>query len=203
MTKQRGKMSVEKTKRPPNFESDVERYGTWGEALFRDTYTKSFNKKGYRLYDVTKDPHFQFRDIDFIVAKSSFQPDYYGGFDNGMNDEIMASPDFEKVEVKVDTCTIDTGNAPYEMVSHSQLGWCLRTKCDKVFFIIAKEEGENLTPLKGLWLDMNKWHDFIADKDTIKRPNYISSEDGIFDLLCKVDDLRSYGVVIGEKTFRG
>ena len=105
------------------------------------------------------------------------------------------------MEVKVDTRTIDTGNIPYEMVSHSQLGWCLVTKCDKVFFIIAKEEGENLTPLKGLWLDMNKWREFIADKSTKKRPNFIRSENGIFDLLCKVDDLQAYGVIIGEKSF--
>ena len=204
-------MSVDKTNRPPDFKSDIDKYGTWGETLFRDAYAKTFRKKGYGLYNVTKDPYFQVRDIDFVVAKRSLYPEDYDGLDNDkmfpdyldedMNDEIMSSPDFEKVEVKVDTRTIDTGNIPYEMVSHSQLGWCLVTKCDKVFFIIAKEEGENLTPLKGLWLDMNKWREFIADKSTKKRPNFIRSENGIFDLLCKVDDLQAYGVIIGEKLF--
>lgn len=204
-------MSVDKTNRPPDFKSDIDRYGTWGETLFSETYAKTFSKRGYGLYNVTKDPFFQVRDIDFVVAKSPLYEEDYDGLDNdkqfpdewddSMNEVVMISSDFEKVEVKVDTRTIDTGNIPYEMVSHSQLGWCLATKCDKVFFIIAREEGENLTPLKGLWLDMEKWRDFIADKKTKKKCNFIRSENGIFDLLCKVDDLQKYGVIIGEKIF--
>lgn len=203
-------MSVDKTNRPPDFKSDIDRYGTWGETLFSETYAKTFSKRGYGLYNVTKDPFFQVRDIDFVVAKSPLYEEDYDGLDNdkqfpdewddSMNEVVMISSDFEKVEVKVDTRTIDTGNIPYEMVSHSQLGWCLATKCDKVFFIIAREEG-NLTPLKGLWLDMEKWRDFIADKNTKKKCNFIRSENGIFDLLCKVDDLQKYGVIIGEKIF--
>lgn len=204
-------MSVDKTNRPPDFKSDIDRYGTWGEALFSETYAKTFSKRGYGLYNVTKDPFFQVRDIDFVVAKSPLYEEDYDGLDNdkqfpdewddSINEVVMTSPDFEKVEVKVDTRTIDTGNIPYEMVSHSQLGWCLATKCDKVFFIIAREEGENLTPVRGLWLDMEKWRDFIADKTTKKKCNFIRSENGIFDLLCKVDDLQKYGVIIGEKIF--
>lgn len=194
-------MSVEKTNRPPDFRSDIDRYGTWGEALFSDTYAKTFSKRGYGLYNVTKDPYFQARDIDFVVAKCPLYAEDYDELDDSMNEVIMTSPDFEKVEVKVDTRTVDTGNIPYEMCSHAQKGWCLVTKCDKVFFIVVREEGEKLIPLKGLWLDMNKWHEFIADKSTKKRPNFIRSENGIFDLLCKVDDLKEYGVVIGEKSF--
>ena len=150
-------------------------------------------------------------DIDFVIAKKPWFGIDYDGLDNDklypdefpeeLKDECLKNPDFENIEVKVDTRTIDTGNIPFEMVSHSQLGWCLVTRCDKVFFIIAREEGENLTPLKGLWLDMEKWRDFIADRETKKKCNFIRSENGIFDLLCKVDDLREYGVIIGEKSF--
>lgn len=204
-------MSVDKTNRSPDFKSDIDRYGTWGETLFTDTYLKSFEEKKYGVYNVTKDPVFQSVDIDFVIDKKPWFGMDYDGLDNDklypdefpeeLKDECFKNPDFENIEVKVDTRTIDTGNIPFEMVSHSQLGWCLVTKCDKVFFIIAKEEGENLTPLKGLWLDMDKWKDFIEDRTTKKRCNYIRSENGIFDLLCKVDDLQAYGVIIGEKSF--
>jgi len=204
-------MSVDKTARKPNFKVDIDTYGTWGESLFAEAYTKQFEEKKYGVYNVSKDPVFQSVDIDFIIAKRPLYPDGYEGLDGDklypdefpdeLKDVCLRSPDFEKVEVKVDTRTVDTGNIPYEMCSHAQKGWCLVTKCDKVFFIVVREEGEKLTPLKGLWLDMNKWHEFIADKSTQKRPNYIRSENGIFDLLCKVDDLKEYGVIIGEKSF--
>lgn len=192
-------MSVDKTNRPPDFRSDIDRYGTWGEALFESHYRPQFEKKNYVLFNVTKNQKYQVNDIDFIVAKYLAEdpetPDHQSNLILGDVDN------YERIEVKVDTRTIDTGNIPYEMVSHSQLGWCMVTKCDKVFFIIAKENGEELTPIKGLWLDMKKWREFIADKTTKKKCNYIRSENGIFDLLCKVEDLQTYGVVIGEKTF--
>ena len=204
-------MSVDKTARKPNFKADVETYGAWGESLFIDTYSASFKEKGYGIYNVTKDPDFQKKDIDFIIAKKPLYGEDYDGLDNGslypdefpkdLKDICLKHPDFEKVEVKVDTRTIDTGNIPYEMASHAQKGWCLATMCDKVFFIIARENEKGLTPVRGLWLDMAKWHEFIADNSTEKRSNFIRSEKGIFDLLCKVDDLKEYGVIIGEKSF--
>ena len=33
-------MSVDKTNRPPDFKSDIDKYGTWGESLFINTYLK-------------------------------------------------------------------------------------------------------------------------------------------------------------------
>ena len=202
---------VERTARKPDFKSDIDKYGTWGESLFLNTYLESFTKKNYGVYNVSKDPFFQERDIDFVIAKKSLYGEDYDGLDNDKQfpDEFpedikelcIDSPDFEKVEVKVDTRTIDTGNIPYEMISHSQVGWCIVTKCDKVFFIIAREDVNGLTPIRGLWLDMTKWRAFIDDKTTRKRSNFIKSENGIADLLCKVDDLRSYGVIISEKSF--
>lgn len=204
-------MSVDKTNRPPDFKNDVERYGTWGEDLFAKTYSGIFEKRNYGLYNVSKDPFFQVRDIDFVIAKKSLYPENYDGLDNNkmfpeeIPDELkemcLTSDFFEKIEVKVDTRTIDTGNVPYEMISHSQLGWCLVTKCDKVFFIVARENEGNLEPIQGLWLDMNKWREFIADKSQKKRCNFIRSENGIADLLCKLEDLREYGVVLSERNF--
>ena len=195
-------MSVEKTNRPPDFNSDVEKYGTWGENLFIETYRPKFEKKGYTAFNVTKNPEYQVIDIDYVIAKHGKREEKSQLEEIPYNiNDVLSLNDFEKVEVKVDTRTIDTGNVPYEMVSHSQLGWCLRTKCDKVFFIIVREENDTVTPVKALWLDMRKWHEFVADKATKKRCNFIRSENGIFDLLCKADDLKAYGVVVGEETF--
>lgn len=203
-------MSVDKTARKPNFKADIDTYGTWGESLFISSYSGSFKEKKYGVYNVSKDPFFQVRDVDFVIAKKPLYENYDGldndkefpdEFPDDMKDAAIEHPDFEKIEVKVDTRTIDTGNIPYEVISHAQLGWCLVTKCDKVFFIIARENEEGLTPIKGLWLDMNKWREFIADRTTRKISNLIRSEQGIADLLCKVKDLEEYGVVIGEKSF--
>ena len=138
-------MSVDKTNRPPDFNSDVEKYGTWGENLFIETYRPKFENKGYTAFNVTKNPEYQIIDIDYVIAKHGKREEKSQLEEIPYNiNDVLSLNDFEKVEVKVDTRTIDTGNVPYEMVSHSQLGWCLRTKCDKVFFIIAKEEGDNL-----------------------------------------------------------
>ena len=195
-------MSVDKTNRPPDFSSDVEKYGTWGEELFYNTHSEKFEKKGYVAFNVTKNPEYQAVDIDYVIAKNdAYKPkSQFDDVPYNIND-VLSLNDFEKVEVKVDTRTIDTGNVPYEMVSHSQLGWCLRTKCDKVFFIIVKEENDTVTPIKAVWLDMQKWHEFVADKAMKKRCNFIRSENGIFDLLCKLTDLKDYGVVISEISF--
>ena len=200
-------MSVDKTNRPPDFKSDIDRYGTWGESLFVDTYLKAFKEKNYAIYNVTKDPFFQGVDIDFVIAKRPLLMEdydgkpYYEGIASGNKDLLLVHPDFQTVEVKVDTRTIETGNIPYEMISHAQEGWCIVTKCDKVFFIVARENEDGLTPVTGLWLDMEKWREFISDRTTKKKCNFIKSENGIADLLCKVDDLRDYGVVIMEKSF--
>ena len=204
-------MSVDKTARKPDFKADIDTYGTWGESLFTDTYLKAFTDKKYGVYNVTKDPFFQSVDIDFVIAKKPWFGMDYDGLDNDKlyPDElpfpdpasVLDNPMFENVEVKVDTRTIDTGNIPYEVISHSQVGWCLVTRCDKVFLIIARENEEGLKPVKGLWLDMKKWNKYIYDRTTKKRCNFIKSENGIADLLCKVDDLREYGVIVGEKVF--
>lgn len=188
-------MSVDFTARKPDFKNDIVTYGDWGENLFVTSYAGDFEKKGYTVFNVTKDPEYQSIDIDFVVSKD-------GDKEAPTFSEIMENPTrYETIEVKVDTRTIDTGNVPYEVISHAQPGWSLVTKCNKVFFIIARENGDVLTPISGLWIDMLKWEKYIFDKTTPKRCNFIKSENGIADLLCKLKDLRNYGVVISEKSF--
>lgn len=203
-------MSVDFTARKPNFKTDIDTYGTWGESLFTSLYMKAFEEKKYGVYNVSKDPFFQERDIDFIIAKKPLYGEDYDGLDNDklypdefpedLKEVCLTSPDFERVEVKVDTRTITTGNIPYEVISHGQPGWSLVTKCNRVFFIIARENGNALTPVSSLWLDMEKWHEYIYDRTTRKTCNFIKSESGIADLLCKVEDLRNYGVIVSEKS---
>lgn len=193
-------MSADRTNRPPNFSSDVEKYGAWGESLFEKHYEKAFKKKGYTLFNVSKIKEYQDNDIDFVIAK--YEDDDPSNPPT-MDDVILGGTDeYEKVEVKVDTRTIDTGNIPYEMISHGQLGWSLRTKCDKVFFIIAKEEGDTLTPIRGHWIIMNNWHEFIADRSKNKISNLIKAERGIADLLCKESDMLESGVITSTTVFK-
>ena len=188
-------MSVDFTARRPDFKGDIVTYGDWGENLFITSYAGEFEKKGYTVFNVSKDPEYQSIDIDFVVSKD-------GEKEVPTFSKIMENPaHYEAIEVKVDTRTIETGNLPYEVISHAQPGWSLVTECNKVFFIIAKEDGDVLTPISGLWIDMLRWDEFIYDKSTKKRCNFIKSENGIADLLCKLNDLRAYGVIIGEKSF--
>ena len=74
-------MSVDKTARKPNFKADIDTYGTWGESLFISSYSESFKEKKYGVYNVSKDPFFQVRDVDFVIAKKPLY-DNYDGLDN-------------------------------------------------------------------------------------------------------------------------
>lgn len=181
---------VEETSRKPDFKNDVKTYGTNGENLFLSLYDEDFKKKGYSVYNVTDDVRYQTVDVDFVISKD--------GSDLGPINEVLDDANFEKVEVKVDTRALDTGNLPYEMISHAELGWSIITRCDKVFFILAREEDDKRTAELGVWVDMKKWREFIHNKNNKKRCNFIKSEDGIADLLCRVNDLRSTGVIIKE-----
>lgn len=64
--------------------------------------------------------------------------------------------------------------------------------------VLAKDNP--LTPVWAMMIDMKRWHDFCADRKTPKKVNVIQSE-SIVDILCKINDLRKYGVIIREKKF--
>ena len=160
-------MTIE-TSRKPDYYSDIDTYGKFGEELFLKEYSHLF------IRDVRSDPDYQKTDVDFLV--------------NGRH----------RVEVKVDTVALKSGNIAYEMVSHGSSGWSVSTQADYVYMVLAKDNP--LTPVWAIMIDMKRWHDFCADRKTPKKMNVIQSE-SIVDILCKINDLRKYGVIIREKRF--
>lgn len=89
-------MTIE-TSRKPDYYSDIDTYGKFGEELFLKEYSHLF------IRDVRSDPDHQKTDVDFLV--------------NGRH----------RVEVKVDTVALKSGNIAYEMVSHGSSGWSVIT----------------------------------------------------------------------------
>jgi hypothetical protein len=160
-----------KTSRDPDYFGDIEKYGKFGEDLFLDMYEDKLE-----IDDVRDNISYQRRDVDFIVKKKGIEGRWYC------------------IEVKVDTRTLDTGNLAYEVISHDANGWSVITQADFVFMVLA-EDTEKLKPVKSLLIDMNKWKEYCSNRLTPKRLNVIQSE-GIVDLLCKITDLKKYGVIV-------
>lgn len=161
---------TEKTSREPNYFGDIDKYGKFGEDLFLSMY-----KDQLEIDDVRSNISYQRRDVDFIVRRINSDDRWYC------------------VEVKADTRALDTGNLAYEVISHGCNGWSVITQADYVFMVLAKDDGY-LQPIKALWIDMNKWKEYCSNRNTPKRMNIIQSE-SIVDLLCKIDDLKKYGVI--------
>ena len=160
-----------KTSRDPDYFKDIDKYGKFGENLFLDMY-----KGKLEIDDVRDNISYQRRDVDFIVKKAGIDDRWYC------------------VEVKVDTRALDTGNLAYEIVSHGGLGWSAITKADYLFVVLATED-DALTAKQCLWIDMNRWNEYCANRKTPKRLNIIQSEN-IVDLLCKIRDLKRSGVIV-------
>lgn len=169
---------VNETTRKPNYYNDIEKYGKFGEDIFINYAKDKCCKKGYRLIDVREDKEYQKKDIDFII-------------DKGESGE-------EKIEVKVDTRALETGNLPFEYISHCASGWSVATECDKVFMVLA-EDGYELKAMVALWIDMTKWKEWMSVRDSNGRMiNYIKSESGIVDILCKIEVLKEKGIILSE-----
>jgi hypothetical protein len=183
---------VEKTERPPSYIHDINKYGGGGEKIFLALEGGNFSRKKYRIFDVTKDKQYQFVDVDFVISKD-------GAIDKLPEiEKVLALDSFEKVEVKVDTRALETGNLPYEVVSHGSTGWSVLTKATYVYMILCIEGGGETIAKKIMWIDMNKWHSFAQNRNTTKKLNIIKNE-SIVDLLCRINDMREYGVILSEK----
>lgn len=170
-------MSVNCTSRPPNFQNDVYTYGKIGERFFFNEHGWWFQNNGYTLYDVTNRPFWQSVDVDFVATKSG----------NVLIDnwECVYSKDFIKIEVKIDTRAQQTGNLPFEVVSHGNFGWSINTYADKVFFIVCKDgivDGKLYAYTEYL-IDMKRWKEFASyGNNSFRRPNCIRNEE-IYDFL--------------------
>ena len=161
---------TEKTSRDPDYFGDIDKYGKFGEDLFLSMY-----KDKLEIEDVRKDKAFQKMDVDFICKRKN-------------SDDIR----YFRVDVKVDTRALDTGNLAYEVVSHGSCGWSVVTGAEYLFFVLAKDNP--LKAVRCLWIDRYKWDAYCSNRNTAKKMNIIQSE-SIVDLLCKIDDLKNAGVI--------
>lgn len=186
-------MSVTQTFRPPSFGSDVLSYGKVGERFFVNFHGPQFIQNGYKIYDVSNVPFWQKIDVDFVITKSENEIS---------NDwDCVNNPAFTKIEVKVDTRAHDTGNLPYEVISHGNFGWSINTHADKVFMVLCNDgfQDGKLYAYEEYLIDMKKWKDFGSyGSNSFRRPNAIYNEE-IYDFLHKIDELKKEGVIIAEQ----
>ena len=170
--------AVSETRRAPDYASDIDKYGKFGEEVFLRYMIPICKEKNYSIIDVRDDAEYRKKDIDFLVDKNG----------NGI----------EKIEVKADGRGLDTGNIPYEYISHCASGWSVVTECDKVFMVLFRDKIP-LVPVKAFWIDMKKWNEWMKKrKQQGRKINYILAEDGIVDILCKIDTLKKENIVLSE-----
>ena len=184
--------TVERTIRPPSYMNDIKVYGSGGEKLFLSLESDKMATKGYKIFDVTTDVTYQHADVDFVVSKVP-------SIDKLPTvEEVLSSKEFEKIEVKVDTRALDTGNLPYEFISHGSSGWSVLTRADYIYMVLCEEVNNKLVAKNVMWIDMLKWHGFVDDRRIKKKVNFIKNE-SIVDLLCKIDDMKNNGVILVDK----
>lgn len=126
------------------------------------------------IEDVRDSRFYQDMDVDFVVHYK--------------NRDIM-------IEVKTDTMAYSTGNLIYEVVAHNSCGWGMITKADYIYEVLIDD---CMQVVKTIMLDLKKWKQFIRDRKAPKRINWKQDSDTV-NLLCKIDDLRDYGVIVKEK----
>lgn len=83
-----------------------------GEELVKEF----FEKKGYKVQDVSDDKEWQEHDIDLLVYQ---------------NDKLI-----HKIEVKTDEKALATGNVFIETKSNQSLGWIWKTEADYIYIVI-------------------------------------------------------------------
>lgn len=175
---------VEQTKRRPNFRKDID-YGKIAEIDFMDNIAPLFKEKGYTIFDVSSVREYQLVDIDYIIDTKGYPR--LLEFDTVMNDN-----GYKKVEVKLDSIALETWNLPYEVVSHTNLGWSIITRCDVCYICLSERDTGYI--VKRAWIDMPKWTAFCKDTKKKKKVSYIKDEN-IVDLLCRIQDLENEGIL--------
>lgn len=174
--------TVEKTSRKPNYRKDIE----YGKVAEDDFLSFIRQKEDLLCFDVRGIREYQNNDIDFILTRNNINslPSF---------EVVLKQESFFKVEVKLDSRALETGNLPYEVVSHSSSGWCITTKADFLYIVLTEKDKKLIK--KRAWIDMTKWHEWCANRSKKKKISHIKSENGIVDLLCRIDDLEKDGVL--------
>lgn len=177
---------VEKTERKPNYYKDIKTFGKCAEDDFISHFYDNPSNNNKTLFDVRNIKQYQNVDIDFIIDKNG---------DNEINEtfeNVLINNRYVKVEVKYNSVALETGYLAYESISHGSLGWGDVTKCDLIYQVFT--ERDSLKIVKRAWIYMNKWKNYLADRNNKKKLSIIKNED-IVDLLCDLYDMENKGVL--------
>ena len=163
---------------------DIE-YGKVAEADFETVIVPKVMDKGYNVFDVRDFPEYQKKDVDYVI-------DTEGAESLPSIKEVISNRRYIKIEVKLDSRGLETGNFPYELESHSNAGWCVVTKCDYIYLALTERDKDTI--LKRCWINKEKWDDYCANRSIKKRTSRIEDE-SITDLLCNMSDMERSGVL--------
>jgi len=184
-------MSVYETSRKPNFYKDIETYGKIGERFFYNSVAPSAESRGWKICDVSGRPFWQKIDVDFVISKDG--KEVKDSFDT------VTDPSFTPVEIKIDTRAANTGNLPFEVISHGNYGWSLNTHASRVYVILCRDgiQDGKIYAYKYLLIDMHMWKSAAAYSSNIFKLNRIANEE-IYDFLFKIDDMKKMGIILAE-----
>lgn len=178
---------LEKTSRKPNFKKDLND-GKISEKDFIEWFTSKPQNVGKKIFDVSDIKEYQLIDIDFVIDNE------YGDSLPELDIVLSERKRYKKIEVKSDGRALDTGNLPFEIISHGNFGWSIITKCDYVYCTFVERNTTNI--IKRCMIDMKKWKEFVilnANRNNLKI-NQIKDEN-ITDFLCKVEDMIECGIL--------
>lgn len=174
-----------------SFRTDVKGKGKLAEEDFINYFYNNPKNNGKTLHDVRNNPLYQYIDIDFIIDND--------GFETLPNiDEVIYNKSrFIKIEVKYNGCALNTGKYAFEVISHSNLGWGVNTKCDYLYTLFGQNNSDgSYTPLKRGIIDFKEWKKFIRNKNNYRKVNYNKGENVIVDFLTDINDMIKNGILI-------
>ena len=142
--------------------------------LGEDIFIKEYSHLD--VEDVRNNSWYQNEDVDFIV--------------NHKDRKI-------KIEVKTDTVAYATNNIVYEVVAHNSSGWGMISNADYIYEVLIDD---NMKVVKTLLVNLATWKQFIKSRKTPKKLAVLKETDTV-NLLCSIDELRSFGAITREKSF--
>lgn len=173
-----------------NFKTDVKGKGKFAENDFIEYFNLKDKNKDKTLLDVRELPEYQKIDVDFII-------DNEGGTNiPSVKETLFNEERYLKIEVKFNSPALRTGKIAFEVVSHSSRGWGMTSQCDYFYVVFGDEIGKDKYDIKKRALiSLNRWKDFIDDKQNRRELYYNKDENGIVNIMTYLDDMEKKNVL--------
>lgn len=173
-----------------HFKTDVKGKGKFAENDFIEYFNSKDKNKDKTLLDVRELPEYQKIDVDFIIDNDN------GSDIPSVKEAIFNGERYLKIEVKFNSPALRTGKIAFEVVSHSSRGWGMTSQCDYFYVVFGDEIGKNKYDIKKRALiSLNRWKDFIDDKQNRRELYYNKDENGIVNIMTYLDDMERKNVL--------